>query len=124
MKLWVARAEWSLFDPIGNTKQAAFCWYLARFVAARRADLAGVVPPAAAFPEHQAGVLGAFSVGCGNRMPPAVRAVNFIARTKCRILDREISQPHRPIVRLALDRGGQRPRFDLHHGLLAMIGMA
>ena len=76
MKLWVARAESSLFDPGSNAKRAAFCWHFAAFVPAGRADLARVVLAAAALPkEHQARVFGAFGVSRGHRMPmPTVRA--------------------------------------------------
>ena len=82
MKLWVARAESSLFDPGSNAKRAAFCWHFAAFVPAGRADLARVVLAAAALPkEHQARVFGAFRVRSIDSMPPlAVRAVQLVAR--------------------------------------------
>lgn len=69
-------------------------------MSAGRAGLAGVVPPAAAFPEqHQAVVFGAFGVGRRDWVPAAaVRTVQFVTGTERWILSREIAQPHHSIM--------------------------
>jgi hypothetical protein len=61
---------------------------------ARRADLARVIPSAAALPEqHQARVFGAFGVRCGYRMPATtVRAVQLVAGAQRRIVSMEKSR--------------------------------
>ena len=66
------------------------------FMSARRADLAGVVPAATAFPkQHQARVFRAFAVGRRDRMPVlAMRAVQLVAGVQRRILAREIVNLH------------------------------
>ena len=69
----------------------------ARFVAAGRSDVAGVVMAAATFPkQHLAGVISAFRV-CGvHRMPsPTVRAVQFVTGVQRRMFARVIDGAHK-----------------------------
>ena len=78
----------------------------------RRADLTGVVPPAAALPvQHLRRVLGACGVNRAHGMPAlTVRAVQFIAGMERRVYRREITHAHTRMFRVAADSRGQRLR--------------
>ena len=84
----------------------------ARFMSARRADLAGVVLAPAAVPEqHQARIFSARRVHRGDVVPsPAMRAVQFVARMEWRVVGGEVPHTHTRIFRAALDGVGQRLR--------------